>query len=122
MSQNWGPKFIVPTDVIKKYSGQVLLRETLDKELALKDLAELGLPQEIVRITNPWYCRSKGTETWIKIGESDDEERNFPVSWDTTQLQNGSYEILGLMHVLVNKDGTERVIARQTITQVNVEN
>ena len=122
MSYNWGPHFIVPTDVIEKYSGRIKLRETLDKGLLAKDLAELGLPQGVVRITNPWYYREKDAETWVKVGESDDEERDFPVTWDTTHLKNGQYEVLGLMHVFVREGDLEGVVARQSVIEVTVEN
>jgi hypothetical protein len=122
MSHNWGPNFIVPTNIIEKYSGRIKLRETLDRGLLAKDLAELGLPQSVVRITNPWYCREKGAETWIKIGESDDEKRDFPVTWDTTRLENGQYEVLGLMHVFVREGDLEGAIARESVIQVTVEN
>ena len=122
MSNNWGPLFIVPTGTSQKYSGPIRLRETLDEELMGQELAELGLPQKVVRVTNPWYYRRKGTETWVKVGESDDEKQNFAVTWDTTKLQNGQYEILGLMHVFVKEGGREAAIARQGITPVAVEN
>ena len=65
-------------------------------------------------VTNPWYYRKKNTDTWIKIGESEDRRRNFPVRWDTTNLGNGQYEVLGLMHVFVSKDGEETAIAGKT--------
>jgi hypothetical protein len=121
-ANNWGPHFIVPTGTRGKYSGAISLRETLDKELLVKELAELGLPRKVLKITNPWYYRKKGTETWIKVGESDDEARNFPVTWDTTRLANGQYEILGLMHVFVGNGAIQGVIARQGITPLTVEN
>ena len=105
MSHDWGPHYIVPTEALKTYSGNVLLRETLDEELLGKDLDALGLPHAVVRVVNPWYCRRKGTGTWIKIGESDDKERNFAVSWDTTQLDNGQYEVLGLIDKLLHLSG-----------------
>ncbi len=122
MSYNWGPNFIVPTDVIEKYSGSVQLRETLDKDILAKELEELGLTQNVVRITNPWYFRKKGTDTWIKIGESEDESQNFPVTWDTTKLENGQYQVLGLMHVFVKVAGSEVAIARQGVVDLIVEN
>jgi hypothetical protein len=122
MSYNWGPNFIVPTDVIEKYSGSVQLRETLDKDILAKELEELGLTQNVVRITNPWYFRKKGTDTWIKIGESEDESQNFPVTWDTTRLENGQYQVLGLMHVFVKVAGSEVAIARQSVVDLIVEN
>lgn len=122
MSYNWGPNFIVPTNIIEKYSGRIKLRETLDKGLLAKELAELGLSRTVVRIVNPWYYRETGAETWIKIGESDDEKRDFPVTWDTTNLENGQYEVLGLMHVFVGEGNLEGTIARQNVLQVTVEN
>jgi hypothetical protein len=112
----------VPTNLIEKYSGPVQLRESLDRELLAQELKEQGLPQTVVKITNPWYYRLKGAETWIKVGESDDEERNFRVMWNTTSLENGQYEILGLMHVFVKEGNLEGAIARQSIVEVTVEN
>jgi hypothetical protein len=122
MSYNWGPHYIVPSEVIKKYSGSVLLREEFDEELLGKDLAELGLTGSVLRITNPWYYRQKDTGTWIKIGESREKQANFPVRWDTTGLKNGQYEILGLMHVFVKKNGEETAIARENVVEITVEN
>jgi hypothetical protein len=122
MSHNWGPHFIVPTEIIEKYSGRVSLRETLDKGLLAKELGELDLSQRVVRIANPWYCRKKGAETWIKIGESQDEKRDFAVTWDTAKLANGQYEVLGLMHVFVRQGDHEDAIARYGVVQVTVEN
>jgi hypothetical protein len=112
----------VPTNLIEKYSGPVQLRESLDRELLAQELKEQGLPQIVAKITNPWYYRRKGTETWIKVGESDDEERNFRVMWNTTNLENGQYEVLGLMHVFVREGNLEGAIAWQGIVEVTVEN
>jgi hypothetical protein len=122
MSYNWGPHYIVPSEVLKTYSGSVQLREKLDEELLRKELEELGLVGPILRIANPWYYRRKNTESWIKIGESEDEQENFPVRWDTTGLEKGQYEVLGLMHVFVKKDGEETAIARENVVEVTVEN
>ena len=122
MSHNWGPHYIVPTEVFKSYSGVVVLREEFDKELLDKELEELGISGHIDRVTNPWYCRKKNTDTWIKIGESGEIERNFPVKWDTTQLENGQYEVMGLMHVFVKKGREETGIARQNVVEVTVKN
>ena len=122
MSYNWGPRYIVPSEVLKKYSGNVLLREELDEDLLRKELEELGLFGPIVRIANPWYYRQKNTESWIKLGESEDKQENFPVRWDTTSLENGQYEVMGLMHVFVKKDGGETAIARENVVEVTVEN
>ena len=108
MSYNWGPHYIVPSSMLKKYSGSVLLREEFDEDMLHKELEEIGIIGRIVRVTNPWYYRKKNSDTWIKIGEADDICNNFPVRWDTTDLENGQYEILGLMHAFVRKDGPVR--------------
>jgi hypothetical protein len=122
MSHNWGPHYIVPTEVFESYSGVVVLREEFDEDLLHKELEELGLSRSITRVTNPWYCRKKNTDTWIKIGESGEIERNFPAKWDTTQLENGQYEVMGLMHVFVKKGREEIGIARQNVVEVTVKN
>ena len=122
MSYNWGPHYIVPSEALKKYFGYVLLREEFDEDLVSKELEELSLTGPVVRVTNPWYYRKKNTDTWIKIGESDNRSENFPVRWDTTKLENGQYEILGLMHVFVKRGAEERAIARENVVEVTVEN
>ena len=122
MSYNWGPFYIVPSEVPKSYSGAVLLRETLDESLVQKEMESLGVPGPITKISNPWYCRKKGTTTWVKIGESSDKSENFPARWDTTTLQNGRYEIMGLMHVFVKRNGAKIAIARENVVEVSVEN
>ena len=122
MEYNWGPHFIVPTEALKSYSGIVSLREELDEDLLTKELAELGMSGSIVRITNPWYYRKKGAQTWVKIGESTNKSDNFPVTWNTAGLKDGKYEVQGLMHVFVKKDNDERAIARQSIVEVTVKN
>ena len=122
MPYNWGPHYLVPSEVMKSYSGAVQLRENLDEELLSKELEEMNLTGSIIRIVNPWYFRKKDTDTWIKIGESSDKAQNFPIRWDTTVLENGKYEILGLMHVFVKKNGGETAIARENVVEINVEN
>ena len=122
MSYNWGPHYIVPTEAFKSYSGAVRLREELDDDLLHKQLSELGLSGSILKISNPWYYRKKGSDTWIKIGESEDRNENFPVRWDTTKLKNGEYEIFGLMHVFVKEGDTETAIARENTVVVTVAN
>jgi hypothetical protein len=150
MSYDWGPHYIIPSKVLKKYSGSILLREEFDEDLLHKELEEIGLTGRIVRVTNPWYYRKKNSDTWIQIGESDNVRRNFPVRWDTTNLENGQYEVLGLMHVFVRRDGPvrwdtisladgeyeefgykpfpvekgeeEKAIARENVVEVTVEN
>ncbi len=42
MSYDWGPRYIVPSEILKNYSGGVLLREEIDAALLPKDLEELG--------------------------------------------------------------------------------
>ena len=122
MPYNWGPNYIVPSGVLKSYSGGVQLREEFDEDLLHKELKELGLSGSIKRITNPWYYRKKNTDTWIKIGESDDRHENFPVRWDTTNLENGQYEVMGLMHVFIKRGDEESAIARENIVEIIVEN
>lgn len=66
--------------------------------------------------------QEKGAETWIKIGESAEKKDNFAVSWDTTRLENGEYQVFGLMHVWVTKDRQELIVARENIVDVVIEN
>jgi len=122
MSFDWGPHFIVPSEGLTKFSGVVRLREKFTEESLRKELDSLGLSGAIVKVTNPWYYRRKNTDTWVKIGESDDASENFPVRWDTSTLENDQYEVLGLMHVFVLKENKEQVIAGQNIVEVTVEN
>ncbi len=122
MPYDWGPHYIIPSEVLKSYSGAVQLREDLDEDLLRKELEELGLTGPITRIVNPWYYRRKDSDTWIKIGESDDRSQQFPVRWDTTGLENGEYEVFGLMHAFVAKGDKEVAIARQNVVTVTVEN
>ncbi len=82
----------------------------------------MGLAGSVVKVNSPWYYRKKNTDTWIKIGESEDRHKNFPVRWDTTNLENGQYEIFGLMHVFVKRGGEQKAIARGNIVEVTVEN
>ena len=124
MSYNWGPYYIVPSESLKSYSGGVLLREEYDEALLSKELAELGFAGRVVGVNNRWYYRQKNSETWIQIGESQDKSGNFSVRWDTTVLENGQYEIMGLMHVYTEEQGGEKrkAIARENIVEVTVKN
>ena len=119
---NWGPFFIVPTEVIKSYQGRVLLREYLDEQELNEELKNLGLTGRLDKVVNPWYYRKVDTKTWIKIGESSDQKNNFAVSWDTTKLANGDYEVLGMMHVFFLSGDKELALARDNIVKVAVEN
>ena len=122
MSYNWGPFFIVPSEKSSTLSGKVVLREKFDEELLAKELGELGYSGAPFKATNPWYFRKMNTESWIKIGESDDRENFFSVPWDTTNLENGQYQVLGMMHVLVKEGDKESTISRQNIAGVKVKN
>ena len=123
MSYDWGPHYIVPSEGLKVYAGTVLLREYFDEDLLQKELKSLDVSGPVVRVTNPWYYRKRNTNTWIKIGESDDKEQNFPAKWDTTGLENGQYEVMGLMHVFA-RNGIDEIltIAGQNIVAITVEN
>jgi hypothetical protein len=44
------------------------------------------------------------------------------VSWDTSNLENGQYEVLGLMHVFIRRGQWIDVVARQRIADVTIEN
>jgi hypothetical protein len=122
MSINWGPHFIVPSQAAKEFSGIAVLRENFDEGLLREELKNLGLDGAVVKVINPWYYRKRGEDTWIKIGESDRREDNFPVRWDTSRLTDGTYEVLGLMHVVVKIDDQESMIARQNIVEVTLKN
>ena len=122
MSYNWGPQYIVPSETLKSYSGSVRLREEFNEDLLRKGLEELGISGPVLRIVNPWYYRKKSTDTWVRIGESEDRDENFPVRWDTTGLENGQYEIMGLMHVFAKNGNEEVAIARENIVEVTVKN
>ena len=122
MSVNWGPHFIVPSKKLVNLSGKVVLRESFDEELLKKELTELGFSGSPFRATNPWYFRKKNNETWIKIGESADRENWFSVPWDTTSLENGDYQVFGLMHVFIKEGDRELVLCRQNMVDVKVEN
>lgn len=122
MPYDWGPHYIVPSEILKNFSSVVRLREQYDEELLAKELEELGIHGPITRVSNPWYYRKKNTHTWIKIGESSDRSENFAVIWDTTKVENGQYEVFGMMHVFIREGDVERAIARENVVEVTVEN
>ena len=146
MLYDWGPHYIVPSKALFNYGGCVLLREEFDEELLRKQIGERRLSGSIVRMSNSWFYRKKNSEIWIKIGESNDIRRNFPVRWDTTYLENGQYEIIGFMQAFVDsvkldevtlangeyekwykpisvkKHLEKRVIGEQNIVEVTVKN
>jgi len=86
---SWGPQFFVPTISIKHYSGRVLLRESLDDELLKKELEAMNIEGRPVSFTNAWYIRKKGTQTWIKVGESTAREHDFGIRLDRKRLLPG---------------------------------
>jgi hypothetical protein len=98
----WGPHFLVPSKAPLTYSGYVLLREEYDEELLRKQIDARNLSGSISGIKNLWFYRKKNSETWIKIGESNDILGNFRVKWNTTYLENGQYEILGFMLAILD--------------------
>jgi hypothetical protein len=100
-----------------------MLRETFDYDILRQELIADGLPLEVVKVRNLWYYRKKNSDTWLMIGESDDVENHFPVEWDISKLENGSYEVMGLMHVFVEEGVSEKTtIARQNIAEVSIQN
>jgi hypothetical protein len=99
---DWGPHYLVPSKALSTYSGCVLLREEFSVELLRKQMDERGLFGRIARMRNLWFYRKKNSEKWTKIGESNDILGNFSVRWDTTNLENGQYEIAGLMFAIVD--------------------
>jgi hypothetical protein len=122
MSHDWGPHYIVPSEILKDFSGVVRLREQYDEQMLAKELDELGIHGPITRVSNPWYYRRKGSHTWVKIGESSDSSENFAVAWNTSRLENGQYEVFGLMHVFIREGDVERAIAGENVVVVTVEN
>ncbi len=119
---SWGPQFFVPTISIKHYSGRVLLRETLDDELLRKELAAMRIDGQPVSYTNAWYIRKKGTTTWIRVGESTNREHDFGIRLDTTELENGPYQVLGFMSVKVRTGEKEVIVSRQNIADLELRN
>ncbi len=43
MSYNWGPHYIVPSEIFKTYSGSVQLREEFDEDLLRKAIKTVGI-------------------------------------------------------------------------------
>jgi hypothetical protein len=115
---DWGPYYLVPSKAIQNYSGCVLLRTSFDRELLRKYLDGRGFSGSVVSVTNFWFYRKKSSLIWTKIGESYDIARNFPVKWDTTQIENGQYEIIGFMQAFVTND---HLIKRKLVTLGNGE-
>ncbi|MCK9357450.1 MAG: hypothetical protein M0R22_09965 [Dehalococcoidia bacterium] len=120
--QHWGTHFIASSDTSHTLSGRVLLREELDEALLRRELDQLGLQGPIVRVTNQWYIRKVGQDTWLRVGESDDKASRFLVQWDSASVENGDYEVLEKMNVFVKAGPEQKVVARTNTRQVAVNN
>jgi hypothetical protein len=118
----WGPQFLVPTIAIKKYYGCIVLRENYDDELLKKDFEALRIPGFPIGVSNAWYIRKKGTQTWIKVGESSKRQLDFAVRFDSTEFENGTYQILGFMSVKVKTEDKEIIVSRQNIADLEIKN
>jgi hypothetical protein len=122
MSYEWGPHYFIPANDFKSRSGIVQLREYYDEQLLNWELEALSVQGKIQRVNNPWYCRLKDSKTWVRIGESDNKDESFAVSWDTNKFPNGIYELMGLMHVFVSDDNSEKVVASQNVIEIEIKN
>jgi len=119
---SWGPQFLVPTIAIKRYFGCVVLRESLDEELLKKELSALGISGYLTGVTNAWYVRKKGSQTWIKVGESSNKQMDFAVRFDSADFHNGEYQVLGFMSVKVKTEDREIIVSRQNIADFDIRN
>jgi hypothetical protein len=88
-----------------------------------KELESLRISGHPIGYNNAWFIRKKGTQTWIKVGESVNRYQDFGVRLDTTELNNGTYQVLGFMSVKVEKaDRKEMIVSRQNIADFDVRN
>jgi len=119
---NWGPQFFVPTIAIKKYCGSVLFRGNLNDDLLKKELEFLNLEGSPTAYSISWHIRKKGSQTWIKIGESFNRVMDFGVLLDTAEFKDGTYQILGFLSVAVRTEGREFIVSRQSIADFEIKN
>jgi hypothetical protein len=119
---NWGPQFFVPTVAIKKYCGCVLFRGNLNEELLKKDLESMNLDGSPTAYNMGWYVRKKGTQTWIKIGESFNKVMDFGIRLDTAEFESGTYQLMGFLCITVRTEESEIVVSRQSITDFEIKN
>jgi hypothetical protein len=119
---NWGPQFFVPTIAINKYCGCVLFRANLNDDLLQNELESLNLSGGPTAYGIVWHIREKGTQTWIKIGESVNRVMDFSVRLDTAEFEDGKYQILGFLSVTVYSKGKEIVVSRQSIAEFEIKN
>jgi hypothetical protein len=101
----------------RTFSGRVMLRQSLPWD-ASRD-AEMA---EAIRVTLTWYYRSPNSENWFSIGHSADATDDFSVTWDTSRLANGRYEVIGLLQLVTGDGQGEKTVARPTVTEVVVKN
>lgn len=120
-SVNWGPQFFVPTVAIKKYCGLVLFRGNLNEELLKKELESIKLEGYPTAYAICWYIRHKGTQSWIKIGESFNRINDFGVRLDTAEFEDGTYQILGFLSVTIHTEKREYVVSRQSIADFEIK-
>lgn len=121
-SVHWGPRFLVPTVMIKQYCGSIVLRETLDEELLKREMEALHIDGHVKGVNNVWYIRKRGKQTWIKVGESSNRLMDFAVRFDSTAFPDGDYQVLGFMSVRVHTEQGERIISRQNIADLKIRN
>lgn len=118
----WAPQFIVPTVAINRYHGCVVLRGNFDDELLQKELKALRINGTPTGYHTCWYIRKKGTTTWVRVGESSRREEDFRVRLHTSELSNGSYQVMGFMSVNVKTKEKEVVISSQSIADFVIKN
>jgi hypothetical protein len=119
---NWGPQFFVPTIAIKEYCGCVLFRANLNDDLLNKELEILNLGGRPTAYNISWHVRKKGTQTWIKVGESFNRVMDFGVRLDTAEYENGTYQLMGFLSVTLRTDGGDFVVSRQSIADFDIKN
>ncbi len=119
---SWGPQFFVPTVAISKYCGCVLFRGSLDDDMLKRELITLKLDGSPSAYNLGWHIRKKGVQTWMKIGESFNRVMDFGVRIDTSEFENGTYQILGVLSVTVRTEGKELVVSRQSIAEFKINN
>jgi hypothetical protein len=119
---NWGPQFFVPTVAIKEYCGCVLFRANLNDDLLNKELELLNLEGSPSAYSISWHIRKKGTQTWVKVGESFNRVMDFGVRLDTEEFEDGTYQLMGFLNVTIRADEREFVVSRQSIADFDIKN
>ncbi len=119
---DWGPHFVASSEAARILSGRILLKEDVDEGLLRRDLDSMGFSGPVVRIMNNWYIRRIGRNTWLQVGTSDRRDASFPVLWDSTSVENGEYEVLEQMNVVVKHGSNQQVVARTNTVKVAIQN